>query len=154
MVAAGKSAMLRSIFLATLLAAATAPAAAYPNAANYLIAEQIASACEGNVGEIAPGSVIERDLTGEGKADLITSHEGISCSAGASTSRSSFCGAQICAVNIYVRRGSLLELKTEILGVGVSVGEGQVPEIRMHATWGRSGDAQMEWAGVSVGGGN
>ncbi|MER9236874.1 hypothetical protein NKI56_33620 [Mesorhizobium sp. M0622] len=146
--------MLRSIFLATLLAAATAPAAAYPNAANYLIAEQIASACEGNVGEIAPGSVIERDLTGEGKADLITSHEGISCSAGASTSRSSFCGAQICAVNIYVRRGSLLELKTEMLGVGVSVGEGQVPEIRMHATWGRSGDAQMGWAGVSVGGGN
>ncbi len=95
--------MLRSILLATILAAAIAPAAAYSNAANYLIAEQIASACEGNVGEIDPGSVIERDLTGDGKADLILSHEGINCSAGASTSRSGFLrcadmrGGHLCA---------------------------------------------------------
>ncbi|SJM32849.1 hypothetical protein [Mesorhizobium delmotii] len=137
--------MLRPILLATILAAAIAPAAAYSNAANYLIAEQIASACEGNVGEIDPSSVIERDLTGDGKADLILSHEGINCSAGASTSRSSFCGAQICAVDIYVRRGALLELKTEMLGAGVSVGEGQVPEIRMHAHGGEA--ATLKWDG-------
>jgi hypothetical protein len=69
---------------------------------------------------------IERDLTGDGKADLIISHEGIECANG---HRSNAYGMQVCSVMIYVHRGPLLGLEVgDLLGMDVSVGGGSSPQ--------------------------
>ncbi|HET8726404.1 MAG TPA: hypothetical protein VFO41_02745 [Alphaproteobacteria bacterium] len=81
--------------LAVLL---TSPAQARSKAADYLIRDQIAGACETGKGKIEENAVIERDLTGDGLADLIISHDGITCSDGG---RSNACGAQVCSFVIY-----------------------------------------------------
>ena len=111
-------------------------------ATGYLVEEQISEACFGSNGTIEPASVIETDLTGDDKSDLVISHEGINCADG---SRSGFCGAQVCSFNIYVRRGALLELEKEMLGVKVRVeGEG-VPSIRWYGHDGAS--HALQWDG-------
>jgi hypothetical protein len=115
------------------------PAAIRSKAADYLVREQIAEACDGKEGKIDPGAVIERDLTGDGKADLIISHEGITCG---NRERGGSCGAQVCSVMIYVRRGALLVLAREMLGTGVTVGDGA---IHMHAHGGKRGT--VKWNG-------
>lgn len=130
----------RELILALLvLALESSPSEARSKAAEYLVQEQMGQACGGERGRIDPGAVIERDLTGDGKADLVISHEGITCGSGG---RSGFCGAQVCSVLIYVRRGSLLVLAREMLGAGVSVRGG---EIHMHAHGGRPG--VVRWNG-------
>ncbi|WEX75513.1 hypothetical protein PYH37_000933 [Sinorhizobium numidicum] len=130
--------MSRVIILAVALAMLSAPAAARSKAAEYLVAEQIAEGC-GGPGQIDPGAVIERDLTGDGKADLIISHEGMNCGNG---KRSSFCGAQVCSVLIYIRREALLVLAREMLGAGVTVSGGA---IHMSAHGGKQGT--IKWNG-------
>jgi len=134
--------MLRRAVLATGLALIAGPAAAYSNAAEYLIAQEVAAGCNGGAGTIAPDGVIERDLTGDGRADLVLAHDGIACAGGG---RSNACGAQVCSVLIYVRRGALLELEEELLGTGVTVEGGGVPEIRF---FGHGGGARsIRWDG-------
>lgn len=124
-------------------AALPSPAAARSKAAEYLIAEQIADACDGKPGTIDPRAVIERDLTGDGNADLIISHDGITCGRGG---RSGLCGMQVCSVMIYVRRGPLLKLVVgDLLGMGVTVGDGKIPTIRSHAHGGKR--HSMKWNG-------
>ncbi len=136
--------MQRAAILAVIFALLCAPAVARSKATEYLVAEQIAEACSGTGGQIDPAAVIEQDLTGDGKDDLIISHEGISCAGGG---RSSFCGAQVCAFNVYVRRGALLELAKEMLGTMVSVDGSKVPSIR----WYGHGGAKhlLRWDGSS-----
>ncbi|MBM3421977.1 MAG: hypothetical protein FJY09_01790 [Chlorobi bacterium] len=51
-------------------------------AAAYIIKQEIAVACDGKKGTIDPSAVIERYLTGDGKADLIICNEGIMCANG------------------------------------------------------------------------
>lgn len=111
-------------------------------AADYLVAEEIAGACDGKKGQIDPAAVIERDLTGDGKADLIVSHDGIKCADGA---RSSACGMQVCLVKLYVRRGPLLKLSLDMLGAGVRVEGGSIPKITMYAHGGSQGS--IRWDG-------
>jgi CHAT domain-containing protein len=124
-------------------AALPSPAAARSRAAEHLIAEQIAAACDGKPGAIDPRAVIERDLTGDGNADLIISHDGITCSRGR---RSGFCGMQVCSVMIYVRHGPLLQRAVgEFLGTKLTVGDGKVPTIRLHAHGGKQ--HSMKWNG-------
>lgn len=115
------------------------PSPARSKAAAYLVRGQIAEACEGKPGTIEESAAIERDLTGDGRADLVISHEGISCADGG---RSSACGVQLCAVMIYVRRGTLLKLESEMLGARVSVRDGV---LRMHAHGGKP--ATIRWNG-------
>jgi len=134
-----------ALVLAGILTLLPGPAAGYSKAASYLIGEQIALACDGNEGKIDPAAVIEQDLTGDGKADLIISHEGITCSGGEQSGRSLFCGMQVCAVNIYVRHGPVLTLKAEMLGGGVRVGGGPIPTITMHGHGG--GSRSLRWNG-------
>ncbi|HET9903733.1 MAG TPA: hypothetical protein VFQ27_08555 [Xanthobacteraceae bacterium] len=122
----------------TALLAQAGETAPRSQAAASLVREQITEACDGK-GSIHPAAVIERDLTGDGKADLVISHEGIRCANG---TRSSFCGAQLCAVNIYVRRGAVLKLEREMLGAKVSVRDGV---IHMSALGGRP--ARLKWNG-------
>jgi hypothetical protein len=134
--------LLRRAVLAAWLAVIAGPAAAYSNAAEYLIAQEVSAACDGGAGTIAPEAVIERDLTGDGRADLILAHDGIACAGGR---RSNACGAQVCSVMIYVRRGQLLELEAQLLGTGVTVEGGAVPEIRF---FGHGGGARsIRWDG-------
>jgi hypothetical protein len=108
-------------------------------AAQYLVREQIAEACDGKHGKIDPGAVIERDLTGDGRDDLIISHEGITCGNG---ERGGSCGMQVCSVMIYIRRGALLVLAREMLGAGVTVRDAV---IHMHAHGGKRGT--VKWNG-------
>ena len=132
------------VCLAVLLAA-TASADARSRAADYLVAEQIAAACNGGRGTIDASGVIERDLTGDGAADLIIAHEAITCTGGGHTGSSLFCGMQVCSVYFYVRRGALLEPVLEMLGGGVAAGPGDVPSISMHGHGG--GKGSVRWNG-------
>lgn len=98
-------------------------------AAAYLVEKEIAGACNGENGSIKKSAVIERDLTGDGRNDLIVSHEGITCANGG---RSGFCGAQVCSFNIYIREGELLKPNKEMLGMGVHVSSEATPTIYWH----------------------
>ncbi len=136
---------IRLLPCAALLLALAAPAEARSKAATFLVKEQIASACEGGRGSIDPAGVIERDLDGDGRDDLIIAHEAISCKSGGQFGRSTFCGMQVCSVMFYLRRGSLLQLTHEMLGGGVSVGGGAVPVVSMNAHGGSRGS--VKWNG-------
>lgn len=117
--------------LALMLAAATAvplPALALSNAASYLVAQEIALACGGSSGRYDPNYVVERDLDGDGRADLVIAHEGIECQ---TTGRSAECGMMLCSIRIWVRRGELLALAVDnFLGYNMTVGDGPLPEVR------------------------
>jgi len=103
----------------------SSPALARSKAADYLVREEIAGACDGGNGTINDSAVIERDLNGDGKTDLIIAHDGIKCANG---SRSNACGMVVCTVNIYIREGALLKLMVDDpLGAGVTVGNGKFP---------------------------
>jgi hypothetical protein len=87
----------------------------------------MARACENKRGTIKPASVIERDLTGDGNADLIIHHEGIVCEGGG---RSIFCGAQECSANHYIRRGTQLHPAGEFGAVEwIKIEDGKIPTI-------------------------
>lgn len=133
------------ILTCLVLLALAAPADARSKAAAYLVKEQIASACDGGRGSIDPAGIVERDLDGDGRDDLIIAHEWISCASGGQFGRSTFCGMQVCSVMIYLRRGSLLTLVHETLGGGVTVGAGDVPAISMNAHGGSRGS--VKWNG-------
>ena len=128
------------------LALAWSPVEARTKAAAWVAKEQIAEACDGGRGTIDPVGVIERDLDGDGKSDLILSHDAIFCSDGR-FGRSMFCGAQVCSVLFYVRRGGLLKKVGEVLGGGVTIGEGRRPPISMHGHGGQS--VSVKWNGTA-----
>ena len=97
-------------------------------AAEWLMDEQVGLGCEGRGGRFE-GGFFETDLDGDGRNDLVLSHEGITCNA--APSRSLFCGAQACSVLIYLRRGKLLQKVDEALGMQVQVSDDARPVIRM-----------------------
>lgn len=139
------------IRITTLLVVAAAvaqaqPAMALSNAARYLAEEEIAGACESGAGSFDPAGIIERDLDGDGRADLILSHEHITCQG--PQSRSLACGMQVCSVLFFVRRGELLQPAGQILGGGVTVGGGGVPTVETHGHGG--GQALWRWNGQEV----
>ncbi|MCB1438898.1 MAG: hypothetical protein H6888_10630 [Nitratireductor sp.] len=127
-----------------LLAAYPAnPVHARSKAANWLVDQQIQEGCDGAKGRFSGGSVIERDLTGDGKPDLIIDHSGLQC--GRSGSRSGFCGIKACSVLFYERQGDLLQLRNETLSIGVSVGKGKRPKIGLVGHNGKRGT--VRWNG-------
>ncbi len=134
--------MSRPLTFAALLALLVAPAVAHAQTAADLVRKEIAKACDGKRGQIAPNAVIERDLTGDGQVDLIISHEGITCPG---SGRSGFCGMQVCSVMIYVRSGAVLKLALERLGSSVKVGDGPIPVIQMDAQGGPG--RPLKWNG-------
>ncbi|MEL6587803.1 MAG: hypothetical protein AAFY65_13775 [Pseudomonadota bacterium] len=135
------------IRLALLLIGLAAPAMAQQsNAARYLLGQEVANACNGAAGRISPGSLIERDLTGDGRDDLIIAHEGIRCSGGGSA-RSLECGMQVCTTKIWVRQGDLLVEKAFFLGGGIAVAGGNPPAITGYAHGGKTWS--MRWNGRS-----
>ncbi len=132
----------RALLSAAVLALLCGPAAALSDSANRPVREQISEACGAGGGKIAPNAVIERDLTGDGQADLIISREGITCSGGG---RSANCGAQLCSVLIYVRNGRALNLRRDMLGAAVTVDDAKVPAIHIAAQGGRP--VTLKWNG-------
>ncbi|MEF2547719.1 hypothetical protein VQ045_11165 [Aurantimonas sp. E1-2-R+4] len=127
-----------------LLLALAAPADARSKAAAFLVKEQIASACEGGRGSIDPADVIERDLDGDGRDDLIIAHDAVTCTSGGQFGRSAFCGMQVCSVNFYLRRGPLLQISHEMLGGGVTVGGGPGSSHIDGCSWRQPGRCPME----------
>ena len=119
-------------------------ALAESKATAYLVKQEIARGCDGKKGTIEKSAIIERDLTGDGRKDLIISHEGLTC-AGDERKRSGFCGIRVCSFNIYIRRGKLLKLQIEMLGMGLHVTKGRIPTIHWYA---HDGSAQkFRWDG-------
>ncbi len=136
--------MKRTLLTFMTIALAWSPVEARTEAAAWVVKEQIAEACDGGRGTIDPVGVIERDLDGDGKSDLILSHDAIFCSDGR-FGRSIFCGAQVCSVIFYVRRGGLLKKVGEVLGGGVTIGQGRRPPISMYGHGGQS--VSVKWNG-------
>jgi len=106
------------------------PTAAKNLPAKTIVKTEIMEACGKAGGRLARGAVIRKDVTGDGRRDLIISHERIICRGG---QRSGHCGAQVCSVNFYVRRARGYRLNTGKLGIRVSVGKGKRPRIWMNA---------------------
>lgn len=107
-----------------------AAAQSYSKAAQYLMAQEIKGACPSG-GRFNASGAIERDLNGDGRKDLILSHGGLTCKG--SNRISGYCGMQVCTVKIFVRQGSLLKLKSDFLGGGVTLGPTNVPVISGYA---------------------
>lgn len=131
------------ILLIASLSVGRTPAIALSNAAKYLIDQERQEACDGRDGTLSPDGAIERDLDGDGREDFILSHHAFVCSG--QMSRSLFCGAQVCTVKIYLRRGALLQLVEEYLSIDIEVGPGPVPIITGHGHGG--GQSQIRWNG-------
>lgn len=121
---------------------ASAAAASDSKAVEWLLDEEIAAGCNGGEGRFDSASVIERDLSGDGRADLIISHDGLRCGAG---ERSALCGIRSCLVLLYVREGRLLKKRKEVLSIGVSVGYGRRPPIELVSD--RGGRYTLRWNG-------
>ncbi|MBO0905685.1 hypothetical protein [Jiella sonneratiae] len=135
------------LFLAILALGCTfaaREASARSKAAQWLVNEEIAGACETGRGSIDPVGVIERDLNGDGRADLIISHGAIRCE---KHYRSLACGMQVCTVLFYIRRGDLLVKVHEMLGANVEVRSGRIPSIYLSAHGG--GGGTVRWNGRS-----
>jgi len=121
-----------SVILGLMIVAS--PAAAKNLSAKTILKKEIREACGKAGGRLGRGAVIRKDLTGDGRRDLIVSHENIACRGG---QRSGHCGAQVCSVNFYVRRAGGYRLNTEKLGIRVTVGKGKRPRIWMNAHGGQ-----------------
>ena len=135
--------------LTTLLALAAAvlaqaqPAWALSDAARQRVEEEIAAACDGGPGSFDPAGLVERDLDGDGREDLILSHEHIDCQG--QPSRSIFCGMQVCSLHFYVRRGDLLRPAGEVLGSLGPITDTPMPVITTYGHGG--GQALWRWNG-------
>jgi hypothetical protein len=133
------AALLAAVLISTLAAAG---AKAQSGSAKSIIQAQIREACGASGGRMQKGGAITRDLTGDGKADLLIDHDRIACRGGG---RSGFCGMQICSVYIYVNRNGRLTKSLDTLGGGVTIGKGKRPSISMHAHGGKS--RRIRWDG-------
>lgn len=103
------------------------PAQARSKAAQYLVDELIRENCDGP-GTFKASEIVERDLTGDGAADLILDLHGIACAGGGIASD---CGPAACNANIYVREKGLLRLKAEEFSVGFEIRPGNPPPIEL-----------------------
>lgn len=98
-------------------------------AVNWLIDKHIRDGCSDAKGWFAPDSLIEADLTNDGKKDFIISHYELNCENDSSLTRSNLCGFRACSVFFYVQKNGLLIEKEEILSIGVSIEAGDLPVI-------------------------
>lgn len=138
--------MLRLLAVGLIAMILPTGAFAWSNATSYLLKEQIAAGCDGP-GTFDPAFVFERDLTGDGKADLLLSHEGIDCKT-TPTGRSNSCGMAACNIIVYVRQGSLLvPVVTDLYGYDVKLSNDTIPVI--HWLGFKSQPASMRWDGAA-----
>lgn len=122
--------------IARILAACPAPPAPAPAATPdgqrgldraSAMAQEIAVACDGRPGRFEPEGVVEADLTGDGREDLVLSHDGVVCEGGAA--RSAVCGIRACYYIVYVATDDGLVQRHEGLSVGVRLRSGEPPRL-------------------------
>lgn len=138
--------MIRVLLTALILCSPGGVVAQSSNAARYLLKENIAEGCTEGTGHIDPRALIEADLDGDGRDDLIIAHEGIRCGT-SDTRRSLLCGMQVCSVKIYMRRGDLLRLQEDFLGSGIAVNDNAMPPIVSGYAHG-GGKWSLRWSGA------
>lgn len=118
--------MHRLLTTTLVLALAAAPLQAQESkAAKYLAAQFIKQFCDGK-GRFTPGGLVETDLTGDGHKDLLLYSGGLSCANGMPA-----CGAVYCDVDLYVRKGDLLEKAAGLNSQCAEVIPGHPPAIRL-----------------------
>jgi hypothetical protein len=116
--------------LATLgLTCGLQPALALSPEAARIATSEAQYGCEGPGGRFSAKGAIERDLTGDGKPDLLINHDELTCSS--SIGRSGSCGAAACTVKIFVREGTRLREVLDILSASVEIGPGSPPRIEL-----------------------
>ena len=115
-------------------------------ATRWLMAQQIEQGCDG-AGRFE-GGVYQRDLTGDGRRDLILSHDGIVCDG--DFARSGFCGAQVCSALFYVGApdGTLRQVDEVISLVG-AISNDALPVIEMYSHGGTF--YALRWNGTEFG---
>ena len=131
--------------LAPLLLLASPALSQTSNAARWLVQEREADACDQSVGKMAQAGIIERDLTGDGREDLLLSDEHLRC--GPRNLRPGTCGMQVCRFTIFVRQGDLLVESYQGLGGGVSADRGTPPVISFYNHGGSRGS--VRWNGAA-----
>ena len=97
--------MIRAVVLGlalAILSVGDAAAQSYSKAARYLMAQEIKASCPMG-GRFTSKGAIERDLTGDGRKDLVLAHGELRCKGNRSLSK--YCGMQVCTVKIFVREG-------------------------------------------------
>ena len=138
--------MIRS---ATLLAAAIAvlsptAAQAQPSKAGaYVAKEQMAEACGSRKrAKAASDAFQEKDLTGDGRPDLLVNHRKIRC---AKKRKNVRCGPKNCTIQIYVRtKRGLLKPAFEVLAKEAKIGAGDKPAIIITSSL---GTGKVRWDG-------
>lgn len=142
---------MRGAPLGSLLALCALPAlaeegparTAFIAAAQALIAETVAEGCNDQPGRMTSIGVIVRDLDGDGRDDLVLSHEGVEC--GIEASRSLFCGAQVCTTRIYLYTASGLIPQAEVLGSVIDLDGSEPPVIHIAEHGGTR--LRLRWTG-------
>ena len=130
------------LFAAAILAALPA-AAQDSNAARWLVTERLSAVCETGEGLFNAEGIIEQDLTGDGRPDLILFDDFVTCSG--RRFRASTCEAGECEFNVYVREGALLQPKLSdrtVERLDVLAGE---PPLIVYAQ--RDGVRSVRWDG-------
>jgi hypothetical protein len=105
-------------------------------------AAEISRACQDGTGYFEPRGVIEADLNGDGRQDLALSHHGIVCDEGG---RSIYCGAKLCSYHVFLDTGRGLADVHDGLSIGMSLGEGDPPQVRVFA--GDGSEHALVWTG-------
>lgn len=119
-----------ALFAPLALLSVTNPVIAQSKAAQWLTKNAISEGCSTQSGRFESNGVMEQDLTGDGRADLILDFAGLRCSSGLPM----FCGAKMCSIRFYVRNGQgLLKPAGEVLSVGAQVVPGNPPGIQLIA---------------------
>jgi len=112
-----------------------------PEAA-HVMAGAIASGCAGKAGAFTARGVVETDLTGDGRADLMIDHSALLCgepvaaATGAAiepekSPRSTLCDSRTCTVILYVRDDTGLSPAREEMSIGSAITHGAIPGIAL-----------------------
>ena len=131
-----------TLFAAAFLCAAPA-AAQDSNAARWLVTERLSTVCENGQGLFSAEGIIEEDLTGDGRPDLILFDDFVTCAG--RRFRASTCESGECEFNVYVREGALLQPKLSdrtVERLDVLAGE---PPVIVYAQ--RDGVRSVRWDG-------
>lgn len=115
----------RALQIAIVVSFASLPWQAAAGDIDVILQQRSAEWCSPGSGTFDAGSVIRRDLTGDGEKDLIVDHRGLRCD----DPLVDGCGIRACLVQIYVRKKGKLVLEVHDLSVGVLVGKGKRPSL-------------------------
>ena len=113
--------------LALTVIGSALPGHAASKSAKRLVQQTIEEACGGK-GDIEPAGIVERDLTGDGKADLLINYGSITCHEGIN----GFCGSGGCSIDVYVSRNGKLGQKQDMFGADMEIIDGKPALIKIY----------------------